>query len=76
MHTDDALSAFATPEAKHDINHAVVHAEFGAGRSYSVLPKKRIEMQVVLVSADGLYARVSLRIGIEAMDKSVPRAKK
>ena len=35
MHTDDASSAFATPEAKHDMNHPVVHAESGAGRSFS-----------------------------------------
>ena len=60
MHTDDALSAFATPEAKHDMNHAVVHAEFGAGRSFSVIQKERVEMQVAHVCADGLYARVSL----------------
>ena len=74
MHTDDASSAFATREAKHNMNHAVVHAEFGAGRSYSVPQIERIEKQVVRVCADGLYARVSLQIGIEAMDKSVPRA--
>ena len=60
MHTDDALSAFTTPKARHDMNHAVVHAESGAGRSFSVPQKERIEMQVVRVCADGLYARFSL----------------
>ena len=74
VHTDDALSAFATHDAKHDIKHAVAHAESGAVRSFSVPQEERIEMQVVHVCAGGLYARVSLRIGIEAMDKSVPRA--
>ena len=74
MHTDDALSAFATSEAKHDMNHAIVHAESGAGRSFPVPQEERIEIQVVYVCADGLYACVSLQIGIEAMDKSVPRA--
>ena len=44
MHIDDAVSAFATPEAEHDMNHAVVHAESGAGRSFSVPQKERIEM--------------------------------
>ena len=45
MRTDDALSAFATPEANHDMNHAVLHAESAAGRPSAVLQKERIEMQ-------------------------------
>ena len=64
LHTDDTLSTFATHDAKHDVNHAVIHAEFDAGRSFSVPQEERIEIQVVYVCADGLYARVSLRISL------------